>query len=770
MLVVPFCASGAGTMDDRIVPRAARARRPWRTVRVMAALGPILALALTTAGSYEVTAKEDGPRLLYLPMRWCVLEGSQASKRNPDGAVLERIRRASSILAPRAGITLRSAINNSLGDSLGFPVIKDPRKRPGRPGDVRTPVESSGEYELVVSACEQAWQRMERLAGKQVSFGGLAKGPIAVIIRDFVNGNGTPVGNVWGYARAARVDRDYCNARLAPVRHATGGSLLVVDSRDGHPSRILDRRLVAHEIGHILLLGHGNGLDDLGSQPNRIDKWCDATENPDIVPGSLMTYTLSYENMEPWQQRLPRHVVSKHPAGVGAVPFLQPRVRQKRVKQLQRIANGGSRIVRRLVPPTRPPLTPLPRLWSAGVRGDDFADRPRDMKTPGGKRLPSTMDLDRLTVTRDVDNGDVSLAVSPRTMTRAAIATGGAERKEEKVARKEEQLVAVFLDADGDPKTGGPLSTIPGNPVPELDGVTGIELLSIVRAVDGEVIAQAWRWDDETDSWQEIVPPPLAEVTVRIDEEEHGPSKQKPEPGASGQAPMPDTFVVSIPSGVVELGESYRTGALLRTTKPNGRTYVDMVPTDPAAELVAMSAGDVEYPVCAVNRDTEVPGTAQLGDLVTLEVDGFKKGGPLTVWLGDQEKPVARLDYQDMPCDWPWVGEFKLPKELAPYTDETAESEEDEPRDGAATSESDGSTPEPSPPAAVGTEASGDGLYMLQVVLDGTGLTADCPVVIGEPEMPEWFAEDDEEAAGEIDEASGADAVSLADSGEDDEG
>ena len=566
MLDVPFCASGAGTMDDLIVPRAARARRPWRTVQVMAALGLTLALALTTAGSDAVTAKEDGPRLLYLPMRWCVLDGSQASKQNPDGAVLERIRRASSILAPRAGITLRSAINHSLGDSLGFPVIKDPRKRPGRPGDVRTPVESTGEYELVVSACEQAWQRMERLAGKQVSFGGLAKGPIAVIIRDFVNGNGTPVGNVWGYAMAARVDRDYCNARLAPVRHATGGSLLVVDSRDGHPSRILDRRLVAHEIGHILLLGHGNGLDDPGSQPNRIDKWCDATENPDIAPGSLMTYTLSYENMESWQQRLPRHVVSRHPAGVGAVPFLQPRVRQKRVRQLQRIANDGSRIVRRLVPPTRPPLAPLPRLWSAGVRGDDFADRPRDMRTKGGKPLPSRTDLDRLTVTQDVASGDIGLAIAPAVMTRAAIATVEVERRGGESARKEEQLAAVFVDADGDPKTGGSPSTIPGNPVPELDGVTGIELLSIVRAVDGQVVAQAWRWDDGTDAWQEIVPPPQAELTVRIDEEEHGPSKEKPESGDNGQVPTPDTYVVTIPGGLVELGEHYRTGALLRTT------------------------------------------------------------------------------------------------------------------------------------------------------------------------------------------------------------
>ena len=40
---------------------------------------------------------------------------------------------------------------------------------------------------------------------------------------------------------------------------------------------------------------------------------------------------------------------------------------------------------------------------------------------------------------------------------------------------------------------------------------------------------------------------------------------------------------------------------------------------------------------------------------------------------------------------------------------------------------------------------------MLQVVLDGTGLTADCPIIIGDPEMAEWFTEGEEEAGEEAD-------------------
>jgi hypothetical protein len=155
-----------------------------------------------------------------------------------------------------------------------------------------------------------------------------------------------------------------------------------------------------------------------------------------------------------------------------------------------------------------------------------------------------------------------------------------------------------------------------------------------------------------------------------------------------------------------------------------------------------MSKRDVDYPVCAVNRDTASPGTAELGEPVTLEVDGFGRSGRVSVWLGDREKPVARLRYTEMPCDCPWVGELTLPKQLDLPTESTDE-QANEAGGSAASAEPDGRSPEPSPSPSAGTDGSAAGLYMVQVVLDGTGLTADCPVIIGNPEMAEWYRQDE---------------------------
>ena len=121
------------------------------------------------------------------------------------------------------------------------------------------------------------------------------------------------------------------------------------------------------------------------------------------------------------------------------------------------------------------------------------------------------------------------------------------------------------------------------------------------------------------------------------------------------------------------------------------------------------------------------PGHGELGQPVTLEVDGFDQDGTLSVWLGDSPAPIAKLDYTEMPCDWPWVGELTLPEQLS----------------GAGAGDE---TPEASP--IPGQPVDEGGLQMLQVVLEGTGLTADCPIIIGEPPEAAWFTEDTDEPAG----------------------
>ena len=634
----------------------------------------------------------QGPQLLHLPMRWCVLEGTLAARRDPDAAVLERIRRGSSILAPQAGITLRSALNATLAGAKAFPVIKDPRPRLGRPGDVRVPTESGAEYTLVMQRCAQAWQRLERRAGPGADLGGVSYGPPAVIIRDFVDGRGRPVSNVWGYAFSASSNADYCAADTALIRRASGGSLMVVDSSDGSPSALLDRRLIAHEVGHILRLGHGDGLDNPGSVPGRVDKFCDDSENPDIAPGSLMSRSLSYEDVRSWQRRLPRNVLRRHPAAVEEQVFYAPPIKRERHIFLERIAHDGVRTVRRLLPPGPAALRPLPRLRSAGVRGASLFDAIRE--TSGDETRPRGADLRAAGLSEavgpdDGDRGGEVIDVGPDDGGHGfdvslwpdglPFGSGG-------------QHGFVVIDVDGDAGTGGSPGSVPGNPIPEWKDLLGVELLvrSVLEA--GELSAQAWRWDEAALEWLELDPAPTVEVTQRLAEGDHAAEQDD----ATARR---DSIVISVPSGVVELSERFGMAAMLRLRTAEGKVYRDSFPSDVVASgVVAMSLQSADYPLCALNRDSSRPASAMPGAAATLELSGFGSSGPVSVWLGDSTVPIARAEYQELGCTWPWVTEVTLP------------------------------------------EASEPGLQVLQVVLDDSGLTAACAVVVGDMELPDFDA------------------------------
>jgi hypothetical protein len=198
-----------------------------------------------------------------------------------------------------------------------------------------------------------------------------------------------------------------------------------------------------------------------------------------------------------------------------------------------------------------------------------------------------------------------------------------------------------------------------------------------------------------------------ATVTERVSEGEHA-------EGASAAEPVIDSMVISLPDDTIDLAQDFRLAALLSTRMPDGRRFVDSIPAEPVTGAMApMSLRDVEYPVCAVNRDTARPGVARPGERVTVEVDGFERDGPVSLWLGDAPQPVARTEYWEMPCQIPWVGEFTLPEDLGQV----------------GTAGEDGTD---------GSRATQDGLYMLQVVFEGTGMTAECPVIIGDPDLPAW--------------------------------
>jgi hypothetical protein len=633
----------------------------------MAAAGAVLSLlcasAMVAAVPGAARAQDGELRLLHLPMRWCVLEGTIAARRDPNKAVLERIRRGSSVLAPGTGITLRGALDAVLATSAGFPVIRDPRPGLGRRGDVRVPTESLGEYGIVVSACGDAWSRLQQAAGQGSRLGGVARGPVAVIIRSFVSGSGQPVTNIWGYAISASTNGDYCDARGPRVRSASGGSLLVIDSSGGTPSVLSDRRLIAHEVGHILRLGHGDGMDNPGSAPGRIDKFCDSAENPDIAPGSLMSASLRYGRVTPWQRRLPRTVAARHPGTVEDRPVLVPRSRVVRWTALQRAANGGHRLVARSRRGRLEPMSPLPWLRPAGVRGYEASDDVRDAVGPGG--AGAVADIEGISVAVDEESGEVDVSVRFRGL------PGDLTTVEHD----------VFGDGDGDAGTGGPPDAIEGGPDPEVDDPVGIDF--VIRGVieGGSVAAEAWRWDQQVGSWITVDPPPIAQLDGSFGEDD--------------EAINADTMMVRLAPGSVELSERPNLRAVSRATDAQGRTSVDVLPGEPGepgdGAMVAMSLEPAIYPVCAVNRTALHAGTVEPGGQATIEVYGFGEDGPVSVWLGDRPEPIATGGYEEMVDDpWPWVTQLTMPTDLD------------------------------------------DTLQMVQVSLGDGGLTADCPVLVGD--------------------------------------
>jgi hypothetical protein len=633
-----------------------------RCVTLLALLAIVLGVTPTPVAGQ---GPPGGPRILHLPMRWCVLEGAPASRRNPTAAVLERIRRGSAILAREAGITLMSPITRALGEQVGFPVIADPRPNVGRVGDVVVPVESTLEYRLVIERCEQAWRRIEQAAGPGAGLGAIARGPVSVIIRDFVSRGGSLFSSVWGYGFSVSSSGDYCAAANPVVRSASGGTLMVVDSSDGQPSAQLDRRLIAHEVGHILRLGHGNGLDDVSSVRGRIDKFCDDTENPDVSPGSLMSASLSFERVTPWQRILPRTVASRHPAVVADQPILRVRPPRTRSSLLQRISNEGSRVLDRLLPPGRAPLSPLGRLRSAGVLGAQVWDALRDAT---GRGAANQSDLQALGLSQDEESGEIIVWWEP---------VG------DPAGPDVDSDVDVIVDGDDDPSTGGDLDDVPGDPFVDWGAVSGLDLVATVNTADGESTADAWSWDHLAGAWRLLAPRPRIRLADALGEE--------------SEAPRSSTVELPLPADALTLGDRFSMGARLRTRGADGRRHTDMLPDEvTSGELASMTLRIPEYPTCAVDRASVIPGVVEPGGRASIEVHGFGASGPVSVWFGDGDAPVATGDYSEIPGGgWPWTAEFDVP-----------------------------------------TEIEGD-VVVTTVVFGDSGMTAVCPVLVGDAELPD---------------------------------
>jgi hypothetical protein len=236
--------------------------------------------------------------LIQVPVRWCAVQGSPVvtNATDPNTGVIDRgkvdlallnqlqIANNKNYLAG-ANIMFRSGL--TVGPNVHFPIIPDVQRPlaggPGQLGDIEyTPgsnLEHAVEMKNEVAACQVAYW-LAAFFGHQNSYG-----IIAVNIRKFVLQDGkdsTALGNAPApdptvFGIEAPRNLDLCRA----PRHLTGadiGDWVVVED----PAFIGGTGTVSHELGHALMLGHGDGLDgdSNGTLPpapgiRDFDEYCD---------------------------------------------------------------------------------------------------------------------------------------------------------------------------------------------------------------------------------------------------------------------------------------------------------------------------------------------------------------------------------------------------------------------------------------------------------------------------------------------------------------
>jgi hypothetical protein len=214
-----------------------------------------------------------------------------------------------------------------LGCCQEIPVIEDPDPMFGHKGDIamgntRMP---SSEMDHAFQSCAAKWAQKP---------GHFSDGPVVIIARDVTGLRGSYVEDLGITNPANSSHAPLCQfpRALTPADVVGRYSIVTEQARFGPRG---DQRnvgnlvaVLAHEMGHQLLLSHGNGIDDDGNGtmppnpgPRLFDSECDPAESgsteASVGAGSLMGAQFGSTSLTPLQVELARDAAKAWPGHVG---------------------------------------------------------------------------------------------------------------------------------------------------------------------------------------------------------------------------------------------------------------------------------------------------------------------------------------------------------------------------------------------------------------------------------------------------------------------
>lgn len=206
-----------------------------------------------------VVLPEEMQDLIQIPVRWGVVEGSpeatvdgiehKAGERVPGAEFIKILEGVNAIWVPQAHIAFRSA------PADGIPVVADPQYTPGSYNELGDLDAARSAFGMCLEAqdaeleVEKAWQDM---APSQ-------KGIVAVMARHLDYGETKGVATPLDKSVISRLNK---HPRVdLKVSDVSGGYVLVQSAQFSYADY---SKMLAHELGHTFLLGHGDGLDNNG--------------------------------------------------------------------------------------------------------------------------------------------------------------------------------------------------------------------------------------------------------------------------------------------------------------------------------------------------------------------------------------------------------------------------------------------------------------------------------------------------------------------------